>query len=426
MSKLGRSIPFLVLASAGFVYSSSGAAQPGAATAQVPARLTIDGKFAHYLVSPSGEVDGIVLEDGTVTRFPPHALALAPEIAPLQAGDVVRLEGDAVNGPTGPVLAHASVTRGNAVIVRGDLPPPPAPGDPGAGPRAHHGGKHGPRGAKGPHEESLRPLTVTGKIQGFSTDPHGRVDGILFVDGTNARAGKKVRLDTLALKAGDTITVTGKGGNYPQGSSLHIETMKLPTGEVRSFDFSHAKLTPVSHEGEIACILLNPRGDLDGFLLKDSTLIRVRPTAPIPQLIAGSRIRAEGEGTAFFVRADKVTLTSTGAVLDLSTPPRAVRVTPVLTMLDDSSIVVQVVNSPEGEIDTLVLQDGSIVKLPRKLGDEAGDTIRVGTKLSVQGEGGTYGAVKAFRADRVQLASGEIFSEPERPSPKRSPYGTTP
>jgi len=202
MSKLARSIPFLVFASAGFVHGTSSAAQPMAATAQVPARLTIDGKFAHYLVSPNGEIDGLVLEDGTVTRFPPHALALAPETALLQAGDAVRLEGDAVNGPTGPVLAHASVMKGGVMIVRGDLPPLPGPGDSGAGHRPHHDGKNGRRFARGSHEDSLRPMTVTGKIQGFSTDPHGGVDGVLFVDGTNARAGKKVQLETLALKAG--------------------------------------------------------------------------------------------------------------------------------------------------------------------------------------------------------------------------------
>jgi hypothetical protein len=259
-------------------------------------------------------------------------------------------------------------------------------------------------------------MTVTGKIQGFSTDPQGRVDGIVFVDGANARAGKKARLEALALKAGDTVTVTGKGGNYPQGSSLHIEAITLPTGEVRSLAPLRVKLAPVSHEGEVACILLDPHGDLDGLLLKDGTLIRVRPTAPIPELVAGARIRAEGEGNPSFVRADKVTLASTGAVLDLSTPPRAVRVPPTLTMLDDSSIVLQLVNTPEGEIDTLVLQDGSIVKLSPRLRDEAGDSLKVGTKLSVRGEGGTYGTVKAFRADRLQLASGEVFSEPERPS----------
>jgi hypothetical protein len=411
-SKLGRSILFAVPALAGFAFSSSASAQPVAATAQVPARLSIEGKFAHYLVSPSGEIDGLVLENGTVARFPPHALAL--ETAPLQSGDAVRLEGDAVNGPAGPVLAHVSVMKGDAMIVRGD--PSPAPGEPGAGPRPHHGGKHGPKGL---HEESLRPMTVTGKIQGFSTDAQGKVDGILFVDGTNARAGKRVRLETLLLKSGDTITVTGKGGNYPQGSSLHIETMKLPTGEIRSFNPPNAKLTPVSHEGEIACILLNPHGDLDGFILRDSTLIRIRPTAPIAQLIAGARIRAEGEGNSSFVRADKVTLTVTGAVLDLSTPPRALRVPHALTTLDDSSIVLQVVNTQEGEVDSLVLQDGSIVKLSPKLRDQAGDALKVGTMLSARGEGGTYGTVKAFRADRVQLASGQIFSEP---SAKGSPF----
>jgi hypothetical protein len=230
-----------------------------------------------------------------------------------------------------------------------------------------------------------------------------------------------VRLETLALKAGDTITVTGKGGNYPQGSSLHIATMKLPTGEVRTFDLLRTKLAPVSHEGEVGCLLLDPRGDLDGFLLEDNTLVRVRPTVPNPELIVGSMVRAEGEGIPSFIRADRITLTATGAVLDLSTPPRAVRVARVLTMLDSSSIIVRVVNDPEGKIDTLVLQDGSIVKLPPTLRDQAGDSLIVGTKLTARGRGGTYGLVKAFRADRVQLASGQVFAEPERFPPPASP-----
>jgi hypothetical protein len=77
--------------------------------------------------------------------------------------------------------------------------------------------------------------------------------------------------------------------------------------------------------------------------------------------------------------------------------------------------VLQLVNNPEGEIEILVLQDGALVTLPPKLRDEAEDAIKVGTKLTVSGEGGTYGAVKALRADRVQLASGQVFSEPKRP-----------
>jgi hypothetical protein len=264
-------------------------------------------------------------------------------------------------------------------------------------------------------------MTVTGKIHGFSTDPRGTVDGILFVDGTSARAGKKARIETLGLKAGDTITVTGKGGNYPQGSSLEIETVKLPSGEVRTVERLRVELTPVSHEGEVARVLLNPHGDVDGLLLKDSTFIRIRPTVSNPQLTAGARVRAEGDGTASFVRADKLTLTATGAVLDPATPPPGRPAPRALKTLEDSSTVLQLVNNPEGEIEILVLQDGSLVTLPPKLRDEAEDAIKVGTKLTVSGEGGTYGAVKAFRADRVQLASGQVFYEPKRPEAPPKP-----
>ena len=424
MSNLGRPILLLIPVLVGVAYGSPARAEPLPATAQVPARFVIDGKFAHYLVAPNGEIDGLVLEDGTVTRFPPHALT--PERVPLQSGDAIRLEGEAVNTPAGPVLAYASVRKGNATIVRSDRRTPAAPPEPGAVFRPRPGRTHGPQGTNGPHEANLRPMTVTGEIEGFSIDPHGRIDRILFVDGSNALAGDEVRFETLALKAGDTITVTGKGGDYPQGISLHIATIKLPTGEVRTFDSLPAKLTPVSHDGEVVCILLDPRGDLDGFLLKDGTLVRVRPTVPNPQLIVGSKVRAEGEGIPSFIRADRVTLTSTGALLDLSTAHQAVRVPRALTMLDGSSTILRVVSDGEGKIDTLVLQDGSIVKLPPTLRDQAGDALTVGTKVTARGKGGTYGLVKAFRADHVQLASGQVFAEPERlplPSPpaKRGP-----
>lgn len=419
MSNLSRSLLLLTLISAGTAYSSSGVAQPPGPPPQAPARMSVDGKFAHYLVSPKGDIDGLVLEDATVARFPPHAIA--SDTTMLRPGDAVRVEGDAVNGPTGRALVRASVSKGNVVIVRADIPPPPPPGGPGAGARPHRGGKHGPKDGKGPHEDSLLSMTVTGKIQGFSTDPHGIVDGILFVDGTSARAGKKARIETLGLKAGDTITVTGKGGNYPQGSSLEIETVKLPSGEVRTVERLRVDLTPVSHEGEVARVLLNPHGDVDGLLLKDSTFIRIRPTVSNPQLVAGSRVRAEGDGTASFVRADKLTLTATGAVLDPATPPPGRPAPRALKTIEDSSSVLQLVNNPEGEIEILVLQDGALVTLPPKLREEAEDAIKVGTKLTVSGEGGTYGAVKALRADRVQLASGQVFYEPKRPEAPPKP-----
>lgn len=305
-------------------------------------------------------------------------------------------------------------------IAEADTPPPP-PRGPGFGSGPHRGGKRGPKGEIDPSEDDLLPMTVTGKIQGFTTEPHGRVDGILFVDGTNARVGRKAHLEALGLNAGDMVTVTGSGGSYPQGKSLHIETIKLPTGEVRTVESARTMLTPVSREGEVARVLINPHGDVDGLLLKDGTLIRVRPTAPNVQLTVGSKVRAQGDGTASFIQADRLTLAATGTVLDLSMSPLGRPAPGALKMLEASSSVLQVVNNPDGEPDTLVLQDGSVVKLPPRLRDEAGESLKVGTKVAVRGEGGTYGTVKAFRASRVQIASGQIFSEPDRPSPPPPP-----
>jgi hypothetical protein len=332
--------------------------------------------------------------------------------------------------PAGAAYGSPGQVQGPLMTSEADspaVPPPPERGPgPGPGPGPHHGGKHGPRGENGPREDDLQPITVTGKIQGFATEPHGRVDGILFVDGTNARAGRKARLEALGLKVGDTITVSGKGGSYPQGRSLHIETIKLPTGQVRTIDAPRATLTAVSRDGDIARVLINPHGDVDGLLLKDGFLVRLRPTPTSSRLVVGTKIRAEGEGTTTFVHADKVTMTASGTVLDLSSFPPAGPAPRALTTLEASSSVLQVVNNPEGEPDTLVLQDGSIVKLPPRLREDADGSIKVGAKVAVQGEGGTYGAVKALRANRLQLASGQTFSEPERPSPPPPPQNVAP
>ena len=176
MLRFGRSL-LPILISVGIAYSSSGAAQPGEPKPQPPVRArhaTINGKFAHYLKSPKGDIDGIVLEDGTIARFPPHAIT--SDTTELRPGDGIRVEGDAEDGPAGRVIAHASVTKSNVVIVRAETPPPPL-GGPDAILGPHRGGKHGPKDDKDPGEENLQPMTVMGKIQGFSTDLRGKVDG---------------------------------------------------------------------------------------------------------------------------------------------------------------------------------------------------------------------------------------------------------
>ena len=214
MSNFGRSALIVILISAGTAYTSSIIAQPIETKSQVLARTHVDGKFAHYLESPSGDIDGIVLEDGTVARFAPFKRA--PQAAPFRPGDSVRVDGDVASGLTGPYLVHALVTRTNVPTTHGAIPPPPPIGSAAAGPRSHRIGKRGPLGEKGSREDSLKRMPGTGKTQSPSTDRHKRADDILFVDRTSARARKKGPLETMESKARDATTGTGKGGNYSQ------------------------------------------------------------------------------------------------------------------------------------------------------------------------------------------------------------------
>jgi hypothetical protein len=82
----------------------------------------VNGKFVRYLESPNRDVNGIILEDGTVVRFAPFKRT--PHSASLQPGDSVHVEGDVVSGLPGPYLIHALVSTSNLLAARGDIPPP--------------------------------------------------------------------------------------------------------------------------------------------------------------------------------------------------------------------------------------------------------------------------------------------------------------
>ena len=104
-------------------------ALPAVALAETPAEhahvkgtpTVVEGRFASYQTGPKGKVHGIVLEDGTVVRLPPMAFAKdAPE---LKAGDVVRVEGVAVQKEKRVFIHRALVQRAGVTIADArDLP----------------------------------------------------------------------------------------------------------------------------------------------------------------------------------------------------------------------------------------------------------------------------------------------------------------
>ena len=234
------------------------AATPAAAKG---ALKSVDAKFSQWLVSPSGKVEGLLLDDGSVAMVHHHAAKDVTKET-LQAGDAVHVEGFAHQGS--PVFAFASVKKGDTTIVEAPRPPqgkleglaPAAEGgkagawrkremDPQkiAEWRAQHpdfvpGAGHGKHEGKRHHEDlsNLAPASASGTVVALVPGRHGEARAVVLSDGTVAYAKHSsatgAKLGDL-VKKGDTISVSGKGGSYELGKALVIESVKLPSGETK-------------------------------------------------------------------------------------------------------------------------------------------------------------------------------------------------
>jgi hypothetical protein len=194
MSNFTRLFHLVILTTAGAVNTSSSTAQPSQNKSQVVVRTTIDGRFARNLEAPNGDVNGVVLEDGTIASFGPRKRA--HQAAPFRPGDSIRVTGDIVSGLAGPYLVHALVTGLGVPTTAGAIPPPP-PSEPAAkGYRPHRTAKHGAARSRGSRESNIQPRSTTTKTQ---DRPSGR-------------------LETLEAKAKDATSGKGNSGDNSRWS----------------------------------------------------------------------------------------------------------------------------------------------------------------------------------------------------------------
>jgi hypothetical protein len=129
---------------------------------------SVTGTFQQYLLTPHGEVEGVLLQDGTVVRFPPHMGITLAGIA--KPGDEV-----AVVGFLGPTISYGRAIKaltltnkktGQSVV---DQPPstPPMPPD--------------MRGL------TRKPLGVRGTVARLLVNDKGDVDGLILSGGEQVK-----------------------------------------------------------------------------------------------------------------------------------------------------------------------------------------------------------------------------------------------
>jgi hypothetical protein len=224
MKSLVLSTGAVLLATVAFAQTPPPAGGPLLAWQQ---SMTIGGTVTRFTLTPRGDLDGLILGDGTQVHVPPHLSAeLAAAVKP---GDGVSVSGS--RSPSGVVFIAASVTdnaSNQTVVDRGPpapglMPPPPPPGVPASG---------------------AQNTMVQGRVQRLLRGPAGDVDGALLDDGTILRMPPHVAYQFATLLVpGQTVAAQGWGLNTAYGRVLDVQTVGPSLGQLRQ-SFSPQPGTP--------------------------------------------------------------------------------------------------------------------------------------------------------------------------------------
>ena len=164
---------------------------------------TVSGRLQRWLVNPGGQVDGLLLADGTQVQLPPH---LSPAVvAAARPGDTVQISG--WRAPHVPVLRALRLTAGGRTIedtppVPGSEPPPP------------------------PEPAALAAMRASGRVARLLYTPRGDAHGVLLDSGTIVRFPPHVGTAMAAsLQPGSSLFARGWGSRSPQGDALEATAL---------------------------------------------------------------------------------------------------------------------------------------------------------------------------------------------------------
>jgi hypothetical protein len=189
------------LLAATLLAAGAGAALAQDAAVYDPSQLpATHGKVAQYSLTPRGDVDGLILADGTEVHLPPH---LGTQLVfAVKPGDSVTIHG--LRARAIPMVQAMSITNDASGATVADTGPG---GPPGPGPRG--------RGAES--------LTAQGKVKADLHGPRGELNGALLEDGTIIRLPPpEAQRLSAELKPGATLYVRGDGVAGPLGKVIAV------------------------------------------------------------------------------------------------------------------------------------------------------------------------------------------------------------
>ncbi|KRE89496.1 hypothetical protein ASG87_03985 [Frateuria sp. Soil773] len=199
--------------------------------------------------------------------------------------------------------AQSATMPAQPVAATGLPPPPPPPADAPEPPL--------PGAVPAPLPDQGAPVTTQVAVSRFVTNPDGDVDGFLASDGTLVHFPPHMGAQlTAAVRPGDSVQLNGwrdAAGNVQaqrivdtrSGQQL-IDQPPLPDAQPMPPELRGARLSLLNVQGQVARVTTAPRGEPDGVILVDGTVIKLAP--PVAQqftglLHAGATVSAQGYGT---------------------------------------------------------------------------------------------------------------------------------
>jgi hypothetical protein len=142
-----------------------------------------------------------------------------------------------------------------------------------------------------------------GTVAQYLPTPRGEIDGLLLADGTEVHTPPPLSTQLVfAVKPGDAVTIHG----------LHARAVKLVAAASITNDATHVTVAwsgpphmehgqALSAQGTVKTTLYGPRGEINGAVLSDGTVVHLPPPEAQKQadlLAAGKTLAVQGDGYA--------------------------------------------------------------------------------------------------------------------------------
>lgn len=187
---------------------------PATSGYQQPTASSLQGTVVQYLTNPRGDVDGLLLGDNTVVRFPPHLGAQLVQVVAPQS--TVKVDGYSAFAGT---IRATTIT--NTATSQAVTDTPPAPGNPPPPP---------PFSA-----ETRQQINASGTIKALTHAPRGEIDGAVLSDGTVIHFGPDNGAQFANLLVlGQPFAATGFGSVNQYGKSLEAIAVGASASELQS------------------------------------------------------------------------------------------------------------------------------------------------------------------------------------------------